>query len=133
MGKLADLIASGFGNKEDYNCAEKIIYGANIVYDLSLSKAACKLAAGFGGGFGIEHTCGTLAAGTMVLSHLYVKERAHESDFIKQKSEAFLHGFEKKMGSMMCDQLKKQYRTEDKKCFDVIYAAALMLDEVTGN
>lgn len=133
MGKLADLIAAGFGQKEDYNCAEKIIYGANVAYGLGLNKEACKLAAGFGAGFGIEHTCGTLAAGVMVLSHLYVKERAHEGDCIPQKSDAFLHGFERKMGSMMCNKLKEKYRTEEKKCYDVIYAAAEMLDEVTGH
>ena len=130
MGKLADLISQGFGLAEDYNCAEKIIYGANQVYDLGLDPAACKLAAGFGAGCGIGHLCGTLAAGCMVLSHRYVRQRAHESNLIPQKTDAFLHGFEQQMGSLMCENLKRQYRTEEKKCYDVIYAAALALDQV---
>ena len=55
---LYDLIMNDFGKEEDYNCAEKILYGANKVYNLGLSKEALKLSAAFGGGMGIESTCG---------------------------------------------------------------------------
>lgn len=46
---LTDLIKNGFGQKEDLNCAETILYGANKAYDLGLSRDALKLAAAFGG------------------------------------------------------------------------------------
>ena len=39
---LKDLIESGFGEKEGYNCAEKILYGANIAYSLGLPKEALR-------------------------------------------------------------------------------------------
>ena len=70
---LAELIESGFGNSEDFNCAEKILYGANQAYQLGLNKDALKLSAGFGGGMGIGDTCGALTASVMVLSLLFVK------------------------------------------------------------
>lgn len=49
---LSDLIKNGFGEEEDLNCAEKILYAANREYNLGLDKSALKLAAGFGGGMG---------------------------------------------------------------------------------
>ena len=51
---LAELIKNGFGEKEDLNCAEKILWGANNAYNLGLDREALKLASGFGGGMAIE-------------------------------------------------------------------------------
>ena len=41
---LTDLINQGFGEKEDLNCAEKILHGANIAYNLGLDKDSLKFA-----------------------------------------------------------------------------------------
>lgn len=43
---LKELLAKGFGEKEDLNCSEKILMGANIAYKLGLDDAALKLASG---------------------------------------------------------------------------------------
>ena len=80
---LLELLEKGFGNDIDLNCAEKMLYGANWAYDLKLTPEALKLAAGFGGGMGVESICGAITGGIMVLSHLYVKQRSHESNRIK--------------------------------------------------
>ncbi len=127
---LKDLIAQGFGNEEDYNCAEKIINGANIAYQLHLTPDQCRLMAGFGGGMGIGSVCGALASGVAVLSYLFVQKNAHESDTIKRLTKDFLQCFEHKMGSIICTPLKEAYYTEEKHCKDVIFAAAVALDEV---
>jgi C_GCAxxG_C_C family probable redox protein len=74
MAMLKDLLAEGFGEKEDLNCSEKILRGANIEYDLGLDDAALKMAAGFGGGMAIEDKCGALTAAIMVLGRLFVKK-----------------------------------------------------------
>jgi len=47
---LYEYLSSGFGKAEDLNCAEKILYGANEIYDLGIDKNDLKMAAGFGGG-----------------------------------------------------------------------------------
>lgn len=80
---LLKLLQDGFGNAMDLNCAEKILYGANWAYDMKLPAEALKLAAGFGGGMGIESSCGVITGGVMVLSSLYVKRNGHESGRIK--------------------------------------------------
>lgn len=127
---LADLIRNGFGEKEDLNCAEKLLYGANIAYDLGLDKEALKLAAGFGGGMAIEDKCGALTASIMVLGKLFIKERAHESEKIKELSRKLFENYGKEMGYIDCAPLKKMYRTEELKCRNIILKAAEILDSI---
>jgi len=125
---LADMISKGFGNAEDLNCAEKILWGANQAYNLGLDPEALKLASGFGGGMGIGSVCGAVAASVMVLGRLFVKERAHEDTRIKALSQEFIKSYHQEMRQIMCNALKARYRTEEKKCYDVIFKAAQLLD-----
>ena len=104
--------------------------GANKAYELNLSKETRKLAAGFGGGMGIESTCGALTGSVMALSHMFVKERGHESTRIKELTKELFATFEEKMGSIVCAPLKKDYRTEELGCKNVILAAAEVLDAI---
>ena len=127
---LQEMIAEGFGNQEDYNCAEKIFYGANKAYNMGLDAAALKLSAAFGGGMGIESVCGALTGGVMALSSLYVKERGHESSRIKELTRELFANFKQELGEIECAPLKSRYRTPEEKCNRVILAAAKALDAV---
>lgn len=127
---LTDLIKQGFGEKEDLNCAEKILLGANIAYNLGLDKEALKLAAGFGGGMAIEDKCGALTASIMVLGKLFIRDRAHESTRIKELTVELFEEYKKVMGSIDCAPLKDKYRTEELKCRNVILKAAEVLDRI---
>lgn len=126
---LRNLLLKGYGNEQKYNCAEKILYGANEIYNLGLGKETMKLAAGFGGGMGIESTCGALVASVMVLSKLFVENTAHGSN-IKEITSEFLNRYKNEMKSLECAILKKEYRDEEKGCSDVIIKAAEILDEI---
>lgn len=127
---LTELIRQGFGEKEDLNCAEKILQGANVAYNLGLDKEALKLAAGFGGGMAIEDKCGALTASIMVLGKLFVKNNAHESTRIKELTKELFDEYKKEMGTIDCAPLKEQYRTEALKCKNVILAASEVLDRI---
>ncbi len=127
---LEDLISQGFGDKEDLSCAEKILQGGNIAYNLGLDKDALKLASGFGGGMAIEDKCGALTAGIMVLGRLFVRERSHESTRIRDLTIEFFEEYKKEMGSIDCAPLKEQHRTEELKCHKVILKAAEVLDRI---
>lgn len=129
---LADLIKNGFGEKEDLNCAEKILHGANIAYDLGLDREALKLAAGFGGGMAIEDKCGALTASIMVLGKIFVNERAHESGKIKELTNKLFKEYKREMGYIDCAPLKKAHRTEKLKCRNVILKAAEILDRIVS-
>lgn len=127
---LKKLIESGFGEKEGYNCSEKILYGANIAYGLELPKEALKLSSGFGGGMGIQSVCGALTASIMVLSHKYVNNVAYESNTYKKMNQKLFNEFLSEMNSIQCTYLKKTYKTEDKGCTDIIVKAAEILDKL---
>lgn len=129
---LADLIKAGFGIAEDYNCAETILAGANQVYHLGLDRNAIKLAAGFGGGMAIEGDCGALTGAIMVLGKLYVKDRAHESDMIKELTKELFERYRREMGETDCAPLKAKYRNDEVKCRLVILKAAEILDEIVA-
>lgn len=127
---LSELIIRGYGETEDLNCAEKILYGANKVYNLGLDSQALKLSAGFGGGMAIEDKCGALTTAIMVLGRLFVMERAHESSRIKDLAKELFEKYEKEMGYIDCAPLKERYRTEELKCKVVITKAAKILDKI---
>ncbi|SFL80104.1 C-GCAxxG-C-C family (seleno)protein [Pelosinus propionicus] len=127
---LSTLIEQGYGESEDLNCAEKILYGANEVYQLGLTPEALRLASGFGGGMAIGSVCGTLTAAIMVLGILFVKDRAHESNKIKVLTQELFDTYQKQMGDIDCNPLKDRYRREDIKCRYVIAKAAAALDAI---
>lgn len=127
---LHKLIQQGYGEKEDFNCAEKILYGANQVYQLGLHEQSLKMAAGFGGGMAIGSVCGTLTASVMVLSILFVKDKAHESSKIKDLTQELFANYQTEMQEIDCDPLKARYRTEELKCRMVIAKAAEILDKM---
>lgn len=129
-GSMVGLIRGDLIKEEDLNCSETVLHSANRVYGLGLSTEALKLAAGFGGGMGIEKTCGALTGGVMALSSLFVKERAHESDYIKQICSEFLGRVKTEMGSINCDYLKKYYRDEVTECKPAVLKIAGYLEEI---
>ena len=110
---LLKLLQDGFGSAMDLNCAEKILYGANWAYNMKLPGEALKLAAGFGGGMGVESSCGVITGGVMVLSSLYVSRNGHESGRIKALEKEFIETFTKEDTSSA-----SKYDVEDRSDLD---------------
>lgn len=127
---LRELIESGFGKTEDYNCSERIIYGANKVYDLGLDENTLRVAAGFGGGMGTGRSCGAVLGALMAISAKHTVTVAHQSPEVKAMAADFQARFEEKLGTTMCVDLKEKYFEEDIGCHKVILAAAQVLDEM---
>ncbi len=125
---LYELIESGYQKKNDLNCAEAILLGANEAYDLKLSGESLKLSAGFGGGMCIEEACGVVTGMVMVLSHLFANDKGHNSPEMKTKIHFALKTFEAQFETYNCKTLKAAYRTEDKGCHALIAAGAKILD-----
>jgi C_GCAxxG_C_C family probable redox protein len=127
---MSRLLREGLSSREDLNCAEAVLTACDRGYDLQLPKEALKLAAGFGGGMGIESTCGALTGGIMALSALFVRDRGHESDYVKTVSREFFDRFRKQTGSIDCDYLKKTMRSETNGCIPVMLAASIILEDI---
>lgn len=127
---LYEYLTSGFGKKEDLNCAEKILYGANKVYDLNIDKNDLKLAAGFGGGMAMGLTCGVLTGGIMAFSKAFIQERGHEGTLVKEIEAEYITKFNDKMKSTNCDSLVEKYRHPENGCDYLIFEAAKIFDEL---
>lgn len=127
---IYDLIKNDFGKKENYNCSETILYAANEAYNLGLSKDALKLSAAFGGGMGIESTCGALTGAVMALSSIYVEDIGREDREIFDITKEFFKRYEDSMGSIECFKLKEDHKKEDIGCHNIILEAAKILDEI---
>ncbi len=130
--KLSELVRQGYAEEHDLNCAETMLRGANEVYGLGLDAGALKLAAGFGGGMGIESTCGALIGGVMVLGGLFTRRRGHDSPRLKELCAEFLNRYRLKMGAVDCAPLKERYRSEETKCREVVRRAAETLEEIVS-
>ncbi len=129
---LRDYLENEFLYKEDWNCAEHILIGADRVYGLNLDPAAYKLAAGFGGGMAVGDICGALTGAVMALGMLFVKERAHEGDKIKTLTTELIERYRNKMSEVDCFPLKEKYRTDELKCRGIILEAASILDDIVA-
>jgi C_GCAxxG_C_C family probable redox protein len=127
---LSELVENGYGEEHDLNCAETILWGANAVYDLGLDRNALRLASGFGGGMGIESTCGALTGAVMVLGRLFTRDRGHQSPRVKELCIRFLEAYRARMGSIDCAPLKARYRSEELKCREVVLQSARILEEL---
>ena len=116
---LYEYLYNGFGKEEDLNCAEKMLYGANTVYNLGIDKSDLKLAAGFGGGMGLGLTCGILTGAIMAFSKAFIIERGHESTFLKELESEFITRFKELTSHTDCTPLKEDI-FEAAKIFDDI-------------
>jgi len=129
---VKQLIEEGFGTeeREDYSCSEKILYGANQVYRLGLDKQSLVMAAGLSGGVYTGKLCGAVSASALVLSRLYVKDRAHAEPRCGELVEEFVTRFEGALGTTSCGALKEKYRTEEEGCKAIVFRAAEILDDI---
>ena len=127
---LYEIVSSGINKNEDLNCAETILYAADRAYGLGLPTSALKLSAGFGGGMGVEKTCGVITGASMVFSALFVQDRAHESDRVKELNREFFQRIEGILGHADCGPIKEHWRTETDGCLPVMMEAARVLQEI---
>lgn len=127
---LYGYVAGGLNKREDLNCAETILYAANRAYGLGLGLQALKLAAGFGGGMGVEGVCGVITGASMVLSALFVEQRGHESDRIKQLNSEFIEAFRARLQSLDCAPIKERWRKDDLGCLPVMLIGAELLQAI---
>ncbi|HHY42152.1 MAG TPA: hypothetical protein GX514_04810 [Thermoanaerobacterales bacterium] len=127
---LINKIEEYYSEDYDLNCAETMLYAANDMYKLGLDRNALKMAAGFGSGMYIRSICGALTSGIMVLSHLFVNDRAHTSPYLKVFINELLHRYSEKMGDLRCSYLKEKHYNDKVRCLNVIKEAGIILDDI---
>lgn len=106
------------------NCAEGILLAANDVFNFGLNETDIQLFAGFGGGMGCGSTCGAISGAIAVLSKLY----GSREDF-RDLCGAFVNRFQEKFGTLDCAPLAEKYKTEEKRCVDMVEMTAALLED----
>lgn len=130
MGKAYDYLAAGFIEEKKFDCAERMFRSINAGYELHLSDESLKLASAFGCGMGMQYTCGAISGALMGLASMFVKERAHEDDKIRELAKELFKVVEAKLGCSDCLTLVEKHRTESGKCNKIIYTVAEAVDEI---
>ena len=115
--------------KIDFNCAESVLYTANQIYKMNLTKESIRLSSPFGGGMFIEEKCGAITGALMVLGYIFVIDNAHSTEYLKEIIHSYFDAFNNKMGSCECAPLKIMHRSESIGCFNVITAALDTLEQ----
>lgn len=106
------------------NCAEGILLAARDVYSLDITEKDAALFAGFGGGMGCGSTCGSLSGAIGVLSVLFGKREEFRS-----LCKEFVSIFQNTLGTLECEPLAAKYKTEEKRCVDVVEMTAEILEK----
>ena len=114
--------------EQDHNCAETVFLAANEALGLGLPEESAKLISAFGGGMGCGSTCGALAGSMAILGQCRVQGRAHATEGFKEQCAALKEAFEKRLGSILCKDLKDQCFTEQERCLATATAAAEVLE-----
>lgn len=104
----------------DMNCAESVFLACVDEWDLDVPKDTAKAMGGFGGGLGVEHLCGAVSGGIAALGFLVIEERSHESSRMSELSSELMHRFQEELGSVMCVDIKRDYREDGIKCMKAI-------------
>lgn len=112
-----------------YNCAERILHAANITYNLGIREADLKLVSGLGTGMNIGTVCGAIVAGTMVLSKIFVKDIAYNSD-IPEIVSVFMNKTKDEYNSLECRYLQEDKGTKKPGCYQIIIKTATILESV---
>ena len=127
---LRDCALKYYDPSYDLNCAETIMTAANETYRLNIDADAFRAMAAFGGGVHVEDICGALTGAVAVIGILYTSGKGHTSPKVTDLTKEMVNAFHQRMGTHACADLKENYRTEEKRCGDIIAVAADVLEEI---
>jgi C_GCAxxG_C_C family probable redox protein len=127
---LIDKVNKYYTSEYNLNCSEVMIYASNDEYNMNLNSDTFKTMSSFGGGMGIESTCGAITGSLAVIGILFTNKCAHESGKVKTLCQEFFKRFKEKLGTDNCAMLKVKYRNQDDGCSVMIETAAEILDEI---
>ncbi len=129
-GTLEGVIKDGLAARLNLNCAETMLYAANEVYSLNLSPESLQISAAFGGGMGVEKSCGAITGAVMAISTLFVKGRAKVDEHFKDINKELFRRVEEEMKTTDCAPLKEFYRDDETGCYELIYKIGAIVEDV---
>ncbi len=114
---------------ENCNCAEAVFLAASEALDLGLTLEDSRMICAFGGGMGCGSLCGALAGSMAILGKYMVTDRAHTTEGFKESCAALKAEFERRLGSIFCDDIKTNNFNENERCLLTVQVAADVLED----
>lgn len=128
---LVENVIKYYDKEYDFNCAECMLVAANEEYDLNISKQTLMAMASFGGGMAIGSVCGAVTGAIAVLGVMFTTERGHQSPQVKIMTSKFMNEYYKRLGSLDCLPLKRDYYEQElPRCTKMMITAAEVLEEI---
>lgn len=124
-----DVVMKYYAKEMNNSCAEAMMKAANEYYKLNINEDMIKASSGFSGGY-CGNCCGALASGCAVIGMMYSNGHAHDSKIMQEKAKEYTRLFAGKLGTINCSALKLKYKTPEKRCSDIVLAAADILEEL---
>lgn len=124
-----EVVEKYYAREMNNSCSEAVIKAANEYYGLNISEEMIKAASAFSGGC-CGNMCGALASGSAVIGILYSNGHAHDSAEMKEKVNELTREFAARLGTINCTALKMKYKTPEKRCSDIVLAAADIIEEL---
>lgn len=112
---------------EGRNCAESTLRAANEAYALGLEEKDFLLLRGFGGGMAVGGPCGALTGAVAALGRMFGDKLDKEG--LHALVAGYIAAFEQRFGSVNCSELTPGWKKEDVRCYELVAAAAALLDE----
>jgi len=101
------------------NCAESTIRLVDSLGKYEMPAELIKTMSGFGGGMQRGLTCGAVAAGVALLGLYTGRTKPTESrEPTVEAVKIYLEEFEKRFGSLICEQLKADFRSKTDEMYD---------------
>lgn len=130
MAKVVDLLDKYY-KQTNYNCAEAVFSAAREAWNLDIPEETVKTMACFGGGMGSGIVCGAISGGGAALSCKFVQgDGGHTSPLLMDLTRKYIRRSREEYGSEACKDLRKQFFTQEERCYHTIYKIATILDEV---
>lgn len=125
LGKIAE----NYYIEKKLSCAQSIFFAASDMYKLGLTAEDAKLVSGFAGGMGCGSLCGALAGSISVMGKLLLTDEAAYTMQLKEACAGFVNAFNKKFTSTLCSEISPKFKTEQRRCGEVVFLCGEMLEE----
>lgn len=114
---------------QNYNCSECLIRACNDYFNLNIEEKDFKLFSAYGAGMQLGRMCGAINTCVAILSLMFVKEKAHESEDIRPVVTILMKKFMRQYGSFDCMDIKPQSFKPEIRCGKTIEFACDALEE----
>ncbi len=126
---MTEQVLSKYYLDKGINCAESMLRAAAESYGLDLDESNYMALCGFGGGVSCHHLCGGIIGGVAAICTILNHGDEESMKRAKEATVTFFDAAKESLGSEMCVDIMKDWRSEDIRCYKAVKKLTEILDE----